>query len=167
MVRPGDDDGPCCALSLSKSLRIKVDRAKRCCGIDQPGPVHARPPDSRRQRATLTTSPRFPSRNKCHHAPSSRLEEPSLSVTSNFGAKPCSSACTSAEVPPGYLADAERACRGPLPRGRRSPQVHSLPGDPDDHLVKVPSRARAWAALPQFGRDQRAEFQHPAPHRFI
>ena len=28
-------------------------------------------------------------------------------------------------------------------------------------------RARAWAALPQLGRDQRAELQHPAPHRFI
>src|SRR5271155_6196096 len=33
-------------------------------------------------------------------------------------------------------------------------------------LVKVPARARAWAALPQLARDQRAEFQHPAPHRF-
>ena len=31
----------------------------------------------------------------------------------------------------------------------------------------MPSRARAWAALPQLARDQRAEFQHPAPHRFI
>ena len=48
-----------------------------------------------------------------------------------------------------------------------APQVHPLPGDPDDHLVEVPSRARAWAALPQLARDQRAEFQHPAPHRFI
>jgi hypothetical protein len=48
-----------------------------------------------------------------------------------------------------------------------APQVHPLPGDPDDHLVEVQSRARAWAALPQLARDQRAEFQHPAPHRFI
>jgi hypothetical protein len=31
----------------------------------------------------------------------------------------------------------------------------------------VPLRARAWAALPQLARDQRAKFQHPAPHRFI
>jgi hypothetical protein len=31
----------------------------------------------------------------------------------------------------------------------------------------VPARARAWAALPQLACDQRAEFQHPAPHRFI
>ena len=48
-----------------------------------------------------------------------------------------------------------------------APQVHPLPGDPDDHLIEVPSRARAWAALPQLACDQRAEFQHPAPHRFI
>ena len=48
-----------------------------------------------------------------------------------------------------------------------APQVHPLPGDPDDHLIEVPSRARAWAALPQLACDQRAEFQHPAPHHFI
>ena len=48
-----------------------------------------------------------------------------------------------------------------------APQVHPFPGDPDDHLAEVPSRARAWAGLPQLARDQRAEFQHPAPHRFI
>jgi hypothetical protein len=29
------------------------------------------------------------------------------------------------------------------------------------------SRARAWAALSQLRCDQRAEFQHPAPHRLI
>jgi hypothetical protein len=48
-----------------------------------------------------------------------------------------------------------------------APQIHPFPGDPDDHFVEVPLRARAWAALPQLARDQRAEFQHPAPHRFI
>jgi len=48
-----------------------------------------------------------------------------------------------------------------------APQVHPPPGDPDDHLVEVPSLARAWAALPQLACDQRAEFQHPAPHRLI
>jgi hypothetical protein len=48
-----------------------------------------------------------------------------------------------------------------------APQVHPFPGDPDDHLVEVPSRARAWAALPQLACDQRAKFQHPASHRFI
>ena len=48
-----------------------------------------------------------------------------------------------------------------------APQVHPLAGDPNDHLVELPSRARAWAALPQLARDQRAEFQHPAPHRLI
>jgi len=30
-----------------------------------------------------------------------------------------------------------------------APQIHPLAGDPDDHLVEVPSRARAWAALSQ------------------
>jgi hypothetical protein len=44
-----------------------------------------------------------------------------------------------------------------------APQVHPLPGDPDDHLVEVPSRSRAWAALPQLSRDQRAEFQPSSP----
>ena len=48
-----------------------------------------------------------------------------------------------------------------------APQVHPLPGDPNDHLVEVPSRPRPRAALPQLARDRRAEFQHPAPHRFI
>jgi hypothetical protein len=48
-----------------------------------------------------------------------------------------------------------------------APQIHPFPGDPNDHLVEVPSRARAWAALSQLARDRRAEFQHPAPHRFI
>src|SRR5207253_2537360 len=48
-----------------------------------------------------------------------------------------------------------------------APQVHSLPGDPDDHLVKLPSIARARAAAPQLARDQRAELQDPAPHRLI
>ena len=48
-----------------------------------------------------------------------------------------------------------------------APQVHPLASDPDDHLIEVPSRARAWAAFPQLAGDRRAEFQHPAPHRFI
>ena len=34
-----------------------------------------------------------------------------------------------------------------------APQVHLFPVDPDDHLVEVPSRARAGAALPQLARD--------------
>jgi hypothetical protein len=42
-----------------------------------------------------------------------------------------------------------------------------FPGDPNDHLIEVPPRARTWAALPQLARDQRAKFQHPSPHRFI
>jgi hypothetical protein len=34
-----------------------------------------------------------------------------------------------------------------------APQVHPFPGDPDDHLIEVPSRARAGAVLPQLARD--------------
>src|SRR5471032_2201298 len=48
-----------------------------------------------------------------------------------------------------------------------APQVHSLARDPNDHLVKVPSIARAWAAAPQISRDHGTEFQHPAPHCFV
>jgi hypothetical protein len=48
-----------------------------------------------------------------------------------------------------------------------APQVHSPAGDPDHHLVEVPSIARAWPALPQVPPDHGAEFQHPAPHRLI
>src|SRR3981189_1538023 len=48
-----------------------------------------------------------------------------------------------------------------------APQVHPLAGNPDYHLVEVPSVARAWAAPPQLARDPGPEFQHPAPHRLI
>jgi hypothetical protein len=48
-----------------------------------------------------------------------------------------------------------------------APQIHPSAGDPNYHLVEMPSVARAWAALPQPARDRRAEFQHSAPHRFI
>ena len=48
-----------------------------------------------------------------------------------------------------------------------APQVHPLAGDPNDHLVKVPSIARAWTAAPQIARDHGTEFQHPAPHCFV
>src|SRR6266550_9573524 len=47
-----------------------------------------------------------------------------------------------------------------------APQVHPLSGDPDDHLVEVPSIARAWAAPPQLSCDPGPELQNPAPHRF-
>ena len=47
------------------------------------------------------------------------------------------------------------------------PQVHAPAGDPDNHLVEVPSRARARAALPQIAGNQRAEFQHPTPDRLV
>jgi hypothetical protein len=34
-----------------------------------------------------------------------------------------------------------------------APQIHPFPGDPNDHLVEVPSSARTWAALPQLALD--------------
>ena len=48
-----------------------------------------------------------------------------------------------------------------------TPEVHSLAGNPDHHLVQVPSVARARAAPPQPPRDHRSELQHPAPDGFV
>jgi hypothetical protein len=48
-----------------------------------------------------------------------------------------------------------------------APQVHPLAGYSDDHLVEVPSLARAWAGPPEPSCNPGPEFQHPAPHRFI
>jgi hypothetical protein len=44
-----------------------------------------------------------------------------------------------------------------------APQVHPFPGDPDDHLVEVPSRARAWAGLPRRGVSGFADYWTFAP----
>src|SRR5204863_6359624 len=44
----------------------------------------------------------------------------------------------------------------------RAPQVHMLPGDPDDDLVEMPAIARPRTAPPQPACDNRPEFQHPA-----
>jgi len=49
----------------------------------------------------------------------------------------------------------------------RSPQVHAFAGDPDDHFVEVPSAVRGGSAAAQLAGDRRAEFQNPAPHRFV
>ena len=48
-----------------------------------------------------------------------------------------------------------------------APEVHPLAGNPDHHLVEVPSIARAWATPPQLSCNPGAEFQNPAPHRFV
>jgi hypothetical protein len=48
-----------------------------------------------------------------------------------------------------------------------APQVHPFAGNPNHHLVEVPSIARAWAAPSQLSCDPVPEFQNPAPHRFI
>ena len=92
-----------------------------------------------------------------------------MSVTSCFGAKPCflsslrmsrSAACVSRRTLNEHVEDLALVIDG-------APQVHPFPSDPNNHLIEVPSRARAWAPLPQLARDQRAEFQHLAPHLFI
>ena len=49
----------------------------------------------------------------------------------------------------------------------RSPQVHAFAGDPDDHFVEVPPAVRGGSAAAQLAGDRRAEFQDPAPHRFV
>jgi hypothetical protein len=46
-------------------------------------------------------------------------------------------------------------------------KVHSLAGNPDHHLVQVPSVARARTATPQPARDHRSELQHPAADSFV
>ena len=48
-----------------------------------------------------------------------------------------------------------------------TPEVHSLAGNPDHHLVQVPSVARAKTAQSQPPREHRTELQHPAPDGFI
>ena len=48
-----------------------------------------------------------------------------------------------------------------------TPEIYPLAGDPDHHLIQVPSIARPETAPPQPSRDHRSEFQHPAPDGFI
>jgi hypothetical protein len=48
-----------------------------------------------------------------------------------------------------------------------APQVHAFAGDPDHHLVEVPSIARSWPTAPQLSCDPGPEFQNTAPRGFI
>src|ERR1700757_1014811 len=48
-----------------------------------------------------------------------------------------------------------------------TPEIHAYTGDPDHHLVQMPSIAWPRPTLPQPSRNRRAELQHPTPHRFI
>jgi hypothetical protein len=48
-----------------------------------------------------------------------------------------------------------------------APQGHPLAGDANDHLVEVPSVARAWAGPSKFAGEPGPELENPAPHRFI
>src|SRR5436190_13775379 len=47
------------------------------------------------------------------------------------------------------------------------PQIHSLAGDPNHHLVEVPAITRPRACTAQPSRDRRSEFQHPTPDGLI
>ena len=48
-----------------------------------------------------------------------------------------------------------------------APQVHAPAGDAHDHLIQMPPIARPGAPLPQSPREERTEFQDPAPDRFV
>ena len=48
-----------------------------------------------------------------------------------------------------------------------TPEIHACTGDPDHHLVQMPSIAWPRPTPAQPSRNRRAELQHPTPHRFI
>ena len=48
-----------------------------------------------------------------------------------------------------------------------TPKIHAYTGDPDHHLVQMPSIAWPRPTLAQPSRNRRAELQQPTPHRFI
>src|SRR3954463_3433495 len=48
-----------------------------------------------------------------------------------------------------------------------APQVHSLSGDADHHLVEMPPVARSWAAPSKPAGEPGPELQNPPPDRFI
>jgi hypothetical protein len=48
-----------------------------------------------------------------------------------------------------------------------APQIHPPAGDPNHHLVEMPSVARPLPALSQLARDHRTKFQHPTTYRFV
>src|SRR4051794_10501228 len=47
------------------------------------------------------------------------------------------------------------------------PQIHAFPGDAHDHLIQMPAIARTWSPLSQSPREERPEFEYPAPDRFV
>ncbi len=48
-----------------------------------------------------------------------------------------------------------------------TPQIHTPAGDPHDHFIQVPLVTRSRSPLSQSSREERTEFQHPAPDRFV
>jgi hypothetical protein len=47
----------------------------------------------------------------------------------------------------------------------RAPPIHAPPADLHDHLVQMPAAGRRSPSPTQVRGDQRAELDHPAPHR--
>src|ERR1041385_7961812 len=48
-----------------------------------------------------------------------------------------------------------------------APQVHSLSGDADHHLVEMPPLAWSWAQASKSTGEPGPELQNPAPHRLV
>jgi len=49
----------------------------------------------------------------------------------------------------------------------RTPQIHVLARDPDDHFVEVPAIARSRTAPSQAPSDRRSEFEHPTANALV
>jgi hypothetical protein len=92
-----------------------------------------------------------------------------LSVTSDFGAKPCflSSLRISRSPASGVASTLNQHVENLALMVDGTPEIHSLAGDAHHHLVEMPAIARPRATPTQPSRDPRTELQHPAPHRFV
>src|SRR5258705_10643557 len=49
----------------------------------------------------------------------------------------------------------------------RTPQIHVLARDPDDHFVEMPAIARSRTAPSQAPSDRRSEFEHPTANALV
>src|SRR6266545_4798048 len=49
----------------------------------------------------------------------------------------------------------------------RTPQIHMLAGDPDDHFVEMPAITRSRTTPPQSPSDRRSEFEHPTANALV
>jgi len=49
----------------------------------------------------------------------------------------------------------------------RTPQIHALARDPDDHFVEMPTIARSRTAPSRAPSDRRSEFEHPTANALV